>query len=111
MQTTTTRQRCRKCRHYGSDLEPLNDKGYCPKCLRYRLDMTNGTIRGYAINDSSNIKFVGWTHDGIIVGFKGEAVYLYRGGSRQRAVAMAYAASVGKYLNARVKPHYEAVRL
>lgn len=73
--------------------------------------MPNGTIKGYAIEDSSNVKFVGWTHDGMIVGFKGEAVYLYRGVSRQRAVAMAHAPSVGKYLNARVKPHYEAVRL
>jgi len=62
--------------------------------------------------ESSNVARVGWCKEGMIVQFKASgAQYLYRGVSRQRAVAMVYAKSVGIYLNNRVKPNFEALKL
>jgi hypothetical protein len=64
--------------------------------------------------DSSNVEWLGWPVTGeplMVVEFKGHARYAYIGVTRQKAVAMAYAPSVGRYLNERIKPHYEVVRL
>jgi hypothetical protein len=74
------------------------------------------------IVDSSNVTSVAWLVDGetelpyndphlMIVRFKGGGTYGYIGVSRQRAVAAAYYASTGKYINDRIKPYFEAVRL
>ena len=70
----------------------------------------SGGLKGYFINDSSNVKFVGWFDDfgwddvSMIVWFGASGVYEYRGISRQRAVACALAPSVGIYLNRKIKP-------
>jgi hypothetical protein len=61
--------------------------------------------------ESSSVARVGWCAEGMIVQFTSGTQYLYRGVSRQRAVAMVYAKSVGRYLNDRVKPSFEALKL
>lgn len=65
--------------------------------------------------ESSNIEWIAWPkYDKaslMIVEFKGGARYAYIGVSRQKAVACAYAKSSGHYLNTRIKPHYEVVKL
>jgi hypothetical protein len=64
--------------------------------------------------NSSNIDWIGWPPDGdplMIVQFKDGGRYGYIGVSRQKAVAAANAESSGKYLNERIKPHYEVVRI
>lgn len=62
--------------------------------------------------DSSNVEKIGWDkHQGMIVTFKSGAVYLYHGCSRQRAVACAYAPSVGSYINEVIKPHYDCTKI
>lgn len=62
--------------------------------------------------DSSNVIKVGWDRQrGMFVTFKSGAVYLYHDCSRQRAVACAYAESVGKYIHKHVKPNYECTRI
>lgn len=68
---------------------------------------------------SSNLAAVGWPSKGdqpapplLLVMFKDGKVYGYLGGSRQRAVYMAYfCPSPGAYLNKKVKPRYDAVRI
>jgi hypothetical protein len=61
---------------------------------------------------SSNIDQVGWDRfRTMYVRFKSGALYLYPGVSRQRAVACAYAASVGQYLNKKVKKKFECIRI
>lgn len=63
---------------------------------------------------SSNVEWLGWPVTGeptMVVQFKSGDRYAYLGVTRQRAVAMAYAPSVGSYLNKRVKPHFTVVRL
>lgn len=61
---------------------------------------------------SSNVSRVGWDRDGnMYVVFQPASLYVYRGVSRQRAVAMTRAKSVGSYLNKKIKPHFAAVRL
>jgi hypothetical protein len=47
----------------------------------------------------------------MVVAFHDGSVYAFPGVSRQRAVAMVYAPSVGRYLNQRVKPHFQAWRV
>lgn len=61
--------------------------------------------------ESSNVKRIGWCREGMLVQFKSGAQYLYRGASRQRAVAAARATSVGAYINRNVLPNYEALKL
>jgi hypothetical protein len=64
--------------------------------------------------ESSNIDWIGWPVDGepcLIVQFKGGSRYVYLGVSRQKAVACAFSASSGEYLNKRIKPHYEVAKL
>lgn len=62
--------------------------------------------------ESSNITRVGWdSAKNLYVVFHGGGMYLYKGVSRQRAVALAYAESVGRYLNRTIKPHYKATKL
>lgn len=63
--------------------------------------------------DSSHVEEVGWdsTGTGMFVRFTGGGLYLYRGVSRQRAVAMVHAESVGRYLHRKIIPNFEAVRL
>jgi hypothetical protein len=65
---------------------------------------------GYNINDSSNVLAVMWVKEGMVVRFKSDTAYLYKGVSRQRAVACARAKSVGVYINKVIKPNFEAVR-
>lgn len=62
--------------------------------------------------DSSNVEAVGWDrHRNMYVIFKGGGAYVYPDVSRQRAVACAYAQSVGTYINRRIKPNFAAVKL
>ena len=61
---------------------------------------------------SSNIEAVGWDDAGnLYVRFTSHSLYLYRGVTRQRVVAMAHARSVGQYLNKVIKPQFEAVKI
>lgn len=66
---------------------------------------------GYNVNDSSNVSAIMWTKDGMIVTFKSGSAYLYKGVSRQRAVACALATSVGRYINKVIKPNFEVMPL
>lgn len=62
---------------------------------------------------SSNVCRVGWDseqHMYVAYG-DGSSIYRYDGVSRQRAVACAYAKSVGKYVNHVIKPRFTAVRI
>jgi hypothetical protein len=71
------------------------------------------TIRFRRI-DSSNIDWIGWPATGeptMIVQFKGGSRYAYLGVSRQRAVACAYAESTGRFLNTKIKPFYDIMKL
>jgi hypothetical protein len=68
--------------------------------------------------ESSNVAAVGWDRaTGMYVEYRSGAVYRYAGVSRQRAVACAYAAtltrlaSVGAYVNRRVKPVFPSTRI
>jgi hypothetical protein len=64
--------------------------------------------------DSSNIEWIGWpamAADLMFVQFKGGSRYVYSGVSRQKAVAAAYAVSSGEYLERKIKPHYEVLKL
>lgn len=64
--------------------------------------------------ESSNIDFIGWPQDGeplMLVRFNSGSLYGYYPVSRQRAVAAALAPSPGKYLNERIKPHFECVKI
>lgn len=80
---------------------------------RWRLD--TDVYRGYAITDSSNVQWVGWTKDDdpfkMIVVFKSGATYAYSMVSRQRVVACARAKSVGEYINRVIKPGREVIKL
>lgn len=63
---------------------------------------------------SSNITWVGWPVDGeplMIVKFHSGDIYGYFPVSRQLAVACANSKSVGKFLNERIKPHFECVKI
>ena len=61
---------------------------------------------------SSNVAAVGWDRAGrLYVQFKSSAVYMYDGVSRQRAVSLSRAKSVGQYLAKKIKPHYTATRV
>lgn len=63
--------------------------------------------------DSSNVEAIGWPISGeplMLVRYKSGHTYGYIGVSRQRAVAAAYYPSVGHYINARVKGHFEPVK-
>lgn len=63
--------------------------------------------------ESSNVEMVGWDTEGttLFVQFRGGSRYAYPGVSRQKAVAVAYAESVGAAVNKRIKPHHEAIRI
>jgi KTSC domain len=62
--------------------------------------------------ESSNVTAVGWDKYGrMYVRFPGGALYMYEGVSRQRAVATAYAKSVGSYINHVIKPNFTAVKV
>jgi len=66
----------------------------------------------FRLVDSSNVDRVGWDKArNMYVRFKSGATYVYMGVSRQRAVATAYAKSVGTYLNQRIKPDFDVVKL
>jgi hypothetical protein len=78
---------------------------------RIRADHPNNKVHGYRIDDSSNVRYVGWRDGYMLVWFKSNTLYRYEGVSRQRAVACALAKSVGAYINKKIKPNYEAVRL
>jgi hypothetical protein len=80
---------------------------------RIRSDHPITDLHGYVIRDSSNVRFIGWDtkRKFMIVWFIGGGLYRYENVPYQRAVACALAASVGKYLNQKIKPNYEAVKL
>lgn len=62
--------------------------------------------------ESTNVAAIGWDRGRrLYVQYKSSAVYLYPGVSRQRAVACARAKSVGAYVAAHIKPHYEAIKV
>lgn len=66
------------------------------------------------IIDSSNVESIAWPRSGeplMIVRYKSGKLYGYLGVSRQRAVAAAYHPSTGRYINQRIKGHFEAVKL
>jgi KTSC domain len=61
---------------------------------------------------SSNILAIGWDDEShMYVRFGGHTLYRYDGVSRQRAVACSRAQSVGRYLNQKIKPNFQAVRI
>ena len=61
---------------------------------------------------SSNIDRVTWTAEAsLVVWFKTGAAYRYPGVSRELYEALVSAESVGKYLNAHIKPSFPAERL
>lgn len=72
------------------------------------------TVKWRDVN-SSNIERVGWCNVGntpcIVVAFKDGRSYLYVNASRQRAIAMARAASVGRYFARKVKGKYDYMRI
>jgi KTSC domain len=58
--------------------------------------------------ESLTVARLGWCDDGMIVVFnRSGETYLYKNVSRQRAVAMTRAKSVGQYLNRKIKPNFE----
>lgn len=64
--------------------------------------------------NSSNVEWVGWPASGedmMVVQYKGGGRYAYLGVPRQRAVAAAWSPSTGKYINAKIKPKYDVVKL
>jgi hypothetical protein len=63
---------------------------------------------------SSNVDWVAWPSKGeplMLVKFKGDEIYVYIGVSRQRVVAAAHHPSTGEYINQRIKPNFEVVKL
>lgn len=75
-----------------------------------------GGVKDFMIRPlkSSNISWIGWPDTGeplMVVEFSNGTRYAYPGVTRQRAVACAYADSSGEYLNKRIKPHFEVVKL
>lgn len=68
-------------------------------------------VVNFRVVESTNVDRVGWDEAGnMYVGFKNGTMYVYLGVSRQRAVAAAYARSVGSYIN-RIKGNFESLRL
>lgn len=65
--------------------------------------------------DSSNIVKVGRVVLGdkpvLLVVFHNGTAYAYFGVTRQRAVAMMHSDSVGKYLNQKIKGHFDYTRV
>lgn len=62
--------------------------------------------------NSSNIKWIGWNGTGLmIVEFIGGGRYIYFNVTRQAAVACAFAESSGAYLNKKIKPHHEVLKI
>jgi hypothetical protein len=86
--------------------------GYLPFTV-HDADGNEVKLQGRLIK-SSNIDWIGWPVTGepmLVVQFKGGGRYAYLGVSRQRSVALAHHASSGKYINERIKPHFEVVKL
>jgi hypothetical protein len=70
------------------------------------------TVNLRFIENSSNVYAVGWDDsNNMFVRFHSGGTYLYYGVSRQRAVATAYAKSVGQYINRKIKPNFEVLKL
>jgi hypothetical protein len=62
--------------------------------------------------ESSNVERVGWDNAGnMYVEYQGGSIYVYLGVSRQRAVAAAYAQSVGRYIHRRIKGKFRPLKL
>lgn len=73
---------------------------------------TEQLVKFVFIENSSNVYAVGWDQSGnMYVSFHGGGTYLYYGVSRQRAVAAAYAKSVGQYINRKIKPYFEVLKM
>jgi hypothetical protein len=69
-------------------------------------------LHGYTVNDSSNVELVAWDAEGnLYVQYRSGGKYKYQGVSRQRAVAVALAPSVGQYVNKKIKPNYDCVKI
>lgn len=80
-----------------------------PDLDRIRAD--NRKLHGYVIHDSSNVRFVGWQDGNLLVWYRSGGFYRYENVSVQRAVACALAPSVGRYLNQRIKPNFNMVKI
>ena len=66
----------------------------------------------FRIVESSNVRRVGWDVFGnMYVTYLTGNTYVYFGVSRQRAVAAAYAPSVGQFINRRIKGRFPALKL
>jgi hypothetical protein len=78
-------------------------------------DLGSGRIDipvNWRLVESSNVDRVGWDKSGnMYVMFHGGGTYAYLGVSRQRAVAAAYAASVGRYLHRKIKGKFSSIKL
>lgn len=66
--------------------------------------------------ESSNIDWIGWPQSGkaapmMVVQFKDGSRYIYFGVPRQRANAVARAKSSGEYLNKKIKPKYQVMKV
>ena len=62
---------------------------------------------------SSNVERVGWDNAGnMYVSYTGSGkLYKYVGVSRQRVVACARSASVGRYIQRKIKGHYKPIHI
>jgi hypothetical protein len=61
---------------------------------------------------SSNIEAVGWDNLGdVYVRFRGGREYMFKGASRQRAVAASLARSPGRYVTKKIIPNFPSVRV
>jgi len=67
----------------------------------------------FRIVKSSNVTQVGWDEAGnmYVKYISSPGYYVYFGTTRQKAVAAAYAESVGQFINQRIKPYFEVLKL
>lgn len=64
------------------------------------------------VQSTSGVDMVGWDNRGnMYISFKNSGTYVYQGVTRQRAVAMTRARSVGRYLEKVIKPRFEAIKI
>jgi len=61
--------------------------------------------------DSTNVEAVAYDKDGLYIKFHHGSIYRYPGVSRQRAVACRCSGSVGQYVNRKIIPNYEAIKI
>lgn len=75
----------------------------------------DGVRINWRIVESSQVLRLGWTLDTpdhfLFVKYISGGTYMYRGVSRQRAVAAAFAESTGSYINRKIKPYFPCTKV